>query len=97
MSSNMATVREVSTATHTCTPHLLTRTFLLASARTPQAAEAMASRFLAALKHPNIGGISGFEESGDTLAEAQSVIEFWTRTATCRLTRAGSVANPRRG
>jgi hypothetical protein len=65
------------------------------------------ARLLAAFNHSTIGG---FEESvetrflilelveGDTLAEAQTVIDCWTRirTAICRVTRAGSVANPRR-
>jgi integrase len=59
------------------------------------------ARLLAALDHSNIGGIFGvIEESGDTrflflklvesdtLAEAQAVIESWTRTRTtiCQVT-----------
>jgi len=41
----------------------------------------------------------GFNVLSVTLTEAQNVIELWTttRTAICRVTRAGSVANPRRG
>ena len=37
--------------------------------------------------------------SDKAVEEAQTVIELWTttRTAICRVTRAGSVANPRRG